>query len=88
MLSKSLIQFSVDGWGCMPSLLFTWGQGVVEESEVTQLCPSVTLCDPMDCSLPGSFVHGIFQVGVLEWIAIPSPEDLPDPGIEPRSPAM
>ena len=37
-------------------------------SEVTQLCP--TLCDPMDCSLPGSSVHGIFQAIVLEWIAI------------------
>ena len=38
------------------------------ESEVTQSCP--TLCDPMDCSLPGSSVHGIFQSGVLEWVAI------------------
>ena len=33
-----------------------------------QLCP--TLCDPMDCSLPGSSVHGIFQARVLEWGAI------------------
>ena len=39
-----------------------------EESEVAQLCP--TLCDPMDCSLPGSSVHGIFQARVLEWGAI------------------
>ena len=38
------------------------------ESEVAQLCP--TLCDPMDCSLSGSSVHGIFQARVLEWIAI------------------
>ena len=38
------------------------------ESEVTQLCP--TLRSPMDCSLPGSFVHGIFQARVLEWGAI------------------
>ena len=38
------------------------------ESEVTQSC--LTLCDPMDCSLPGSSVHGIFQAIVLEWIAI------------------
>ena len=37
-------------------------------SEVAQSC--VTLCDPMDCSLPGSSVHGIFQSLVLEWIAI------------------
>ena len=35
---------------------------------IAQLCP--TLCDPMDCSLPGSSVHGIFQAIVLEWIAI------------------
>ena len=35
------------------------------ESEVAQLYP--TLCDRMDCSLPGSSVHGIFQARVLEW---------------------
>ena len=38
------------------------------ESEVAQSCP--TLCDPMDCSLPGSSVHGIFQAIVLDWVAI------------------
>ena len=38
------------------------------ESEVTQLCP--TLCDPMNCSLPGSSVHGIFHARILEWVAI------------------
>ena len=38
------------------------------ESEVAQLCP--TPSDPMDCSLPGSSVHGIFQARVLEWAAI------------------
>ena len=38
------------------------------ESEVAQLC--LTLSDPMDCSLPGSSVHGIFQARVLEWGAI------------------
>ena len=115
----------------------------VKWSEVAQSCP--TLCDPMDCSLPGSIIHGVFQARVLEWVAIafsvpkgkwkqkyndlkplsewvkslsrvrlfatpwtvahqvppsmgfsrqeywnelpfPSPGDLPDPGIEPRSP--
>ena len=40
----------------------------MHESEVAQSCP--TLCDPMDCSLPGSSVHGIFQARVLEWGAI------------------
>ena len=38
------------------------------ESEVAQSCP--TLCDPLDCSLPGSSVHGIFKARVLEWGAI------------------
>ena len=40
----------------------------VHEGEVSQLCP--TLSDPMDCSLPGSSIHGIFQAKVLEWGAI------------------
>ena len=38
------------------------------ESEVAQSC--LTLSDPMDCSLPGSSVHGIFQARILEWVAI------------------
>ena len=41
---------------------------VKSESEVTQSCP--TLHDPMDCSPPGSSIHGIFQARVLEWVAI------------------
>ena len=41
---------------------------VKSESEFAQSCP--TLCDPLDCSLPGSYVHGTFQVRVLEWVAI------------------
>ena len=41
------------------------GMKVKSESEVTQSCP--TLSDPMDCSLPGSSVHGIFEARVLEW---------------------
>ena len=40
----------------------------MRESEVTLSCP--TLWDPMDCSLPGSSIHGIFQARVLEWVAI------------------
>ena len=41
---------------------------VKSQSEVAQLC--LTLSDPMDCSLPGSSIHGIFQARVLEWGAI------------------
>ena len=45
-----------------------WGKGIVKVL-VTQSCP--TLCDPMDCSLPGSSVHGILWARILEWVAIP-----------------
>ena len=45
------------------------------------------LCDPMYYSLPGSSVHGIFQARILEWVAAPFSRHLPDPGIEPASPA-
>ena len=41
----------------------------------------------MHCSLPGSSVHGILQARILEW-PFPSPGELSDPGIEPRSPAL
>ena len=44
---------------------------VKSESEVTQSC--LTLSDPMDCSLSGFSIHGIFQARVLEWGAIPFP---------------
>ena len=53
---------------------------------VTQSC--LTLHDPMDYSLPGSSVHGIFQARVLEWVAISFSRDLPKPGMEPTSPAL
>ena len=46
---------------------------VKSESEVSQSCP--TLSDPMDCSLPGSSIHGIFQARVLEWGAIAFSEE-------------
>ena len=42
----------------------------VKWNEVAQSCP--TLCDPMDCSLPGFSVHGIFQARILEWVSISS----------------
>ena len=42
----------------------------------------LTLCDPMDCSPPGSSVHGILQASILEWVAFPISGDLPNSGIE------
>ena len=43
---------------------------------------------PTDCSPPGSSVRGILQARILEWVAISSPGDLPNPGIEPGSPTL
>ena len=59
---------------------------VKSESEVAQSC--LTLSNPMDCSLPGSSIHGIFQARVLEWVAMPSSRGPSDPGIKPQSPAL
>ena len=50
---------------------------------------SSTVCDPTDCSLPGSSVPGVFQAGMLERVAIFLLQgNLPNPGIEPVSPAL
>ena len=56
------------------------------ESEVAQLCPS--FCNPVDCSPPGSSIHGILQARILEWVAISFSRESSQPGIEPTSPAM
>ena len=50
---------------------YTWHKGRVCVCVLAaQLCPA--LCDPMDCSLPASSVHGILQARILEWVAMPS----------------
>ena len=67
--------------GFVPELIF-----VCESDLVTQSCR--TLCDLMDCRLPGSSAHGVFQVRILEWLAIPFSRDHPNPGLEPRSSAL
>ena len=53
---------------------------------VIQSCP--TVCDPTASSPPASSVHGILQARILEWVANPFLGDLPNPGIEPRSPVL
>ena len=53
------------------------------ESEATQSC--LTLCDPMDWSLPGSSVRGILQAGILEWVTMPSSRRSSQPRIESAS---
>ena len=52
--------------------------------KLLHLC--LNLCDPMDCSLPGSSVHGIFQARTLECVATTFSTNLLDPRIEPASP--
>ena len=69
---------NVDIWG----LLLFIRQSMCSCS-VTQLC--LTLCEPVDCSPPGSSVHGIFQTRILGWITISSSKDPPHPGIKPTS---
>ena len=63
----------------------TKGEGK-EKALAAQSC--LTLCYLMDCSLPSSSVFGILQASMLERVAIPFSRDLPNPGIEPRSPAL
>ena len=63
-----------------------WMQILLQRTARPQLCP--TLCNPMDCSLPGSSVHGILWARILAWTAMPSSRDLPKPGIKPWSPAL
>jgi len=54
---------------------------------VAQLCP--TLCDPVDCiALQVPLSMGILQARILKWVPMPSSGDLPNPGIEPRSPEL
>ena len=50
------------------------GRRTESESEVAQSCP--TLCDPLDCSLPGFSVHGILQARILEWVTISFPRGI------------
>ena len=58
-------------------------------ANLLQSCPA--LCYLMDCSPPGSSVHGILKARILKWVPFPSPGDLPDPGVKPaslKSPAL
>ena len=76
-------------WNCLVSLM----HGIEVKSRYLEICESISqscpnLCNPMDCSLPGSSVHGISQARILEWGCHPSPGDLPDPEIESGSPAL
>ena len=65
-------------------LLFQWSKWI--KVLLTQLC--LTLCDPVDSSPLGYYVHGNSQARILEWVIIPFLGDLPDSGIKSRSPTL
>ena len=89
LLSPFLPAFNLSESLPMSQFFASGGQsiGASQQSKVlvTQSCP--TLCNPMNCSLLDSPVHGILQARILE-LPFPSPGSLPDPGIEPVSPAL
>ena len=60
-----------------------WLQPVFMCAKSLQLC--LTICDPMNCSPPGSAVHGILQTRILEWVAMPSSKGSPQSRLEPGS---
>ena len=73
--------------GLPPTFLYnyTYSEICTQPNAVLRHSSRQSLCNPMDCSPPGSSVHGILQARILEWITMPSSRDLPNPGIEPRS---
>ena len=93
LLSSSAMGKEREGWGCM-----RWARGVRESTALAptscpgQLCTHaslvakscLTLGDPMDCSLPGSSVHGITPARILGWVATPSPRGSFQPGDQTR----
>ena len=89
-LNSSRVLFCPPGWG---SITWSPSQGPVEgfgpavcACSVAQLC--LTLCNPLDCSPPGSSVHGISQARILEWVAISSFSLSSWLRIQPASPAL
>ena len=82
-LSWCPCQKSID-YKCMGLLLGFQFSSIYVYANCSVMCDSFVT--PMDRSLPGSSIHGTLQARVLKWFAIPSPGNLPNPGIEPRSP--
>ena len=83
-LNKRILNVETDTFEQL--IVLYYNPSMAQESEVAQSCP--TLCDPVDCSPLGSSVHGILQQESWSGLPLPSPGDLPDPGMEPRSPAL
>ena len=83
--------FPFNQWAEDWALTLVWKMG--EGSQFSMMCVLVaqtcpTLCDPMDCSPPGTSVCGILQARIWSGLPFPSPGYLPNPGIEPGSPAL
>ena len=86
---RSLVGYSP--WGHKESdttsvVLWTFCTIIIVKVIVAQSCP--TLFNHMNCSSPGSFVHGILQARTLEWVAFPFSRGLSDPRIKPKSPEL
>ena len=75
-------------WCCWPGDPFLRTAALEDQSESVSCSVMSDSLQHMDCSPPGSSVHGILQARILEWVAIPVSRDLPDPGIEPGSPTL
>ena len=73
-------------WGLLHCRWILYQLSYLQFSSIAQSCP--TLCDPMDSSLPGFSVRGIFQATVLEWVAISFSRGSSRPRIEPGSPTL
>ena len=86
MILINIVEFCKYIFLCFSLKLFSLASCIISMCLVAQLYP--TLWDPLDYILPGSSVQGIVQARILEWVAMPSSRDLPNSGIEPRSPAL
>ena len=70
---QSSLCYTVDSW----LLTLNIAVCICVRAQSLQSCPA--FCDPMDCSLPGSSVHGILQAGILEWVVMPSSRESSQP---------
>ena len=74
------LELALMGVGIPQEVRYCWQVALSKPLSRVQL-----FCDPMDCSLPASSVHGILQTRILKWV-VPTPGDLPNPRTKPRSP--
>ena len=85
---KDTCMFMTESLRCPPETITTLLICFMKKVKVLADQSCLILCDPMGYSPPDSSVHGIFQARILSRLPFPTPGDLPDPGIEPTSPAL